>query len=126
MAKKQTEEKKIVRKITKSLPVKLTDTEILQYGKDLARAYAEKARVEAELDAIKDDYKGKTSEQAAQIGKLSGRVHSGIETREVECEEVKNWNSMTVVTTRLDTFETIESRPMREDEKQMEIVTTEG
>jgi hypothetical protein len=40
----------------------------------------------------------------------------------VECSEVKNWTRMTVTVTRTDTMEDVEpSRPMREDEKQMQI-----
>lgn len=124
MTKKKTSDKTMARKVTKSLPCRLTDAEMLQYGKDLARAYSETARINGELDAIKQDYKGKIAEEEATIGKISGRVHSGIETRDIECEEVKNWTAATVTVTRLDTGESIEERPMREDEKAMELSLT--
>ena len=119
-------ERMLVRKVTKALPVKLTDDEVLQYGRDIARAYGDKARIESEFDSVKADYKGKISEQESIVEKLSPRVHSGIETRDVECEEVKNWTAATVRVTRLDTHEVIESRPMREDEKQMQIQEVES
>lgn len=124
MGKKQSRVKEditITRKVTKALPCKLTDAEMFQYGKDVGHAFAERERIKGEFDAVKQDYKGKIEEQSAQIGKLSGRLHSGIETRDVACIEVKNWTHGTFTVTRTDTDEIIESRPMREDEKQMEI-----
>lgn len=114
-------EKVVRRMVTKALPVELTEAEILQYGRDVARAVSDKTRIEAEFDSVKADYKGKIAEQEAIVSKLSPRIHSGKETRDVECAEVKNWTRMTVTVTRTDTMEEIESRPMREDEKQMQI-----
>jgi len=108
-------------RVTKPMPVKLTDAEVLKYGRDAARAVADRTRIEAEFDSVKADYKSKIGEQTAIIGKLSPRIHSGIETRDVECEEVRNWTKGTVTVTRMDTGEVVESRPMREDEKQMEV-----
>jgi len=118
----------LTRKVTKGLPCKLTDAEMFQYGKDAGHAFAERERIQGEFDAVKQDYKGKIEEQSAQIGKLSGRLHSGIETRDVACIEVKNWTKGTFTVTRTDTGDVVESRPLREDEKQMEIsgVVTES
>jgi hypothetical protein len=126
MAKKQTTpnpdpHKTITRKVTKALPCKLTEPEILQYGRDMAHAMSERERVQAELDSVKQEYKARLEEYSATINKLSGRVNSGIETRDVACLEVKDWTDATVRITRLDTSEDVEARPMREDEKQMEL-----
>ncbi len=121
MGTKKGTDKVISRMVTKALPVNLTEAEVLQYGRDVARAVSDKVRIEAEFDSVKADYKGKIAEQEAIVSKLSPRIHSGKETRDVECREVKNWTRMTVTITRTDTCEEIESRPMREDEKQMEI-----
>jgi len=114
---KQKPPKTAMRNITKPLPVDLTDAEVLGYGREVARAYAERDRIQGELKTIKSDYGSKIDEQEATIGKLSGRVHSGIETRDVTCVETKNWSDVTVTVARSDTGETIEARPMREDEK---------
>ena len=121
-------EKVLKRKVTKPLPVKLTDREILQYGKDMVRAMADTERIETEFDSVKKDYKAKIAEQQAVVDKFSPRIHSGIETRDIECVEIKNWTNGTVRVNRMDTGEIIESRPMREDEKQMEMsgVTPDG
>jgi hypothetical protein len=119
-------EKVIRRMVTKALPVNLTEAEVLQYGRDVARAVSDKTRIEAEFDSVKADYKGKIAEQEAIVSKLSPRIHSGKETRDVECSEVKNWTRMTVTVTRTDTMEEIESRPMREDEKAMELNLVAG
>ncbi len=114
-------DKSMVKKVTKPLPCKLTDAEVMQYGRDMARAMADRGRIQAEADSIKQDYKSKIEEQSAIVEKLSGRVHSGIETRDVECQQIQNWTKGTVTVTRMDTHEIIEKRPMREDEKQAEM-----
>jgi len=124
MSKKKQPDKTMTTKITKSLPCELDDTEILGYGRELATAHAERDRIDDEFDAVKKDYKAKLGEQDAAIAKFSGRVHSGMETREVECVEVKNWTTAKVTTTRTDTSKSIEDRPMREDEKQLELGST--
>ena len=114
-------DKMITTRVTKALPVNLTDDEVLKYGRDIARAHAERDNIASRAKSVAKDYASKVSEQDAIIGKLSPRVHSGIETRDVECEEIKNWTAATVTITRLDTGEVIESRPMREDEKEMQL-----
>ena len=125
MAKSKSEpkqsDKTLTRKVTKSLACKLTEAEVLQYGRDMAQEHAEYNRVEGEMKSVQKEYKAKLEEKQANIDKLSGRVHSGIEARDVACTETKNWIAGTVYTVRLDTMEVIEDRPMREDEKQMEI-----
>ena len=118
-------EKTLSKNITKPLPCKLTDGELLGYGRDVAAGYATVQRLESELDGIKQDYKGKITVQEATIGSRTGCIASGSETRDVKCVEVKNWTDGTVVITRLDTAEIIESRPMREDEKQQECFSEE-
>ena len=119
-------DKTMVKKITKPLPCKLEEAEVTQYGRDMARAMNDKARIQAEADSIKQEYKSKIEEQSAIVEKLSGRVHSGIETRDVECQQIMNWTKGTVSVTRMDTREIIEKRPMREDEKQSEMKLGDG
>ena len=118
-------EKTLSKNITKPLPCRLTDGELLGYGRDVAAGYATVQRLESELDGIKQDYKGKITVQEATIGSRTACIASGSETRDVKCVEVKNWTAGTVTVTRLDTDEIIESRPMREDEKQQECFTEE-
>jgi hypothetical protein len=119
-ATKQTD-KTVVRKVTKALACKLTDIELLAYGRDVAQAYADLSGTKSELDKIKKEYAGKVTEHEGKIAVLSARLGSGMETRDVACEEVKNWTKATYTVTRLDTLDVIEARPMREDEKAMEL-----
>jgi hypothetical protein len=107
--------------ITKPLSVRLTDEEVLKYGREAARAVADRESIESDFDSMKKDYKARIDEQTAIVSKLSPRIHSGKETRDVECEEVKDWTKGTVVVTRLDTFEIVDQRPMRDEERQMEV-----
>ena len=123
---KQTVDKTAVSKVTKALPVHLTEPEILQYGRDVARAVSDRERIKEEGKSIAKDYASKVAEQEAIIGKLSPRIHSGIETRDIECRQTKNWTRGTVQIIRTDTEEIVESRPMREDEKQVELAGVAG
>jgi hypothetical protein len=43
-------DKTITRMVTKSLPCKLEESEVLQYGRDIARAHADKDRIEDDFD----------------------------------------------------------------------------
>ena len=114
-------DKTLTRKETKNLPCKLTENEVLAYGRDLASKHAEYARIEAEFTAMKTEFKGKLEEVEARISTLASRIQSGQEYREVETVETKNWTTMTVTQVRTDTGEVLEKRPMREDEKQAEL-----
>lgn len=107
--------------VTKPLSVPLTDEEILKYGRDCARAQSDKDRIISEAKSVAKDYAAQVSEQDAIIAKLSPRINSGKETRDVVCYQVSNWNTGWVVVSRSDTGEVIEDRPMREEEKQREM-----
>jgi hypothetical protein len=114
-------DKTLTRKETKNLPCKLTEAEVLAYGRDLAGKHAEYSRIEGEFTALKTEFKGKLEEVDARISTLASRVQSGQEYRDVETIETKNWTKLTVSSIRTDTGEVIQNRPMREDEKQAEL-----
>jgi hypothetical protein len=63
-------------------------------------------------------YAAKLKEKTAQVGLLLSKVQNGFEMRQVPCKEVHDFKTGTVVITRTDTNEEIESREMTEDEKQ--------
>ena len=107
--------------VTKPLAVVLTEQEVLQYGRDCARAQADRDRIISEAKSVAKDYAAQVSEQDAIIAKLSPRINSGKETRDIMCYQVSNWNMGRVMVSRSDTGEVIEDRPMREDEKQREM-----
>lgn len=114
-------EKLVSKNVTKQLPVTLTDEEILKYGRDCARAQADRNQIQNTAKQVAKEFSAKVAEQEAIIAKLSVYINSGKETRDIACIELKNWTKGTVLVQRTDTHETIESRPMREDEKQMEM-----
>jgi hypothetical protein len=115
----------ISKDVTKPLSVPLTDEDILKYGRDCARAQSDKDRIISEAKSVAKDYAAQVSEQDAIIAKLSPRINSGKETRDVVCYQVSNWNTGRVIVSRSDTGEVIEDRPMREEEKQREMVIVE-
>jgi len=111
--------------VTKPLAVVLTEQEVLQYGRDCARAQADRDRIISEAKSVAKDYAAQVSEQDAIIAKLSPRINSGKETRDIMCYQVSNWNMGRVMVSRSDTGEVIEDRPMREEEKQREMAIVE-
>ena len=111
--------------VTKPLAVVLTEQEVLQYGRDCARAQADRDRIISEAKSVAKDYAAQVSEQDAIIAKLSPRINSGKETRDIMCYQVSNWNTARVMVSRSDTGEVIEDRPMREEEKQRELAIVE-
>jgi hypothetical protein len=56
-----------------------------------------------------------------QVNDLAGKVDSGVEMREVECEWRKNHSEATMELTRLDNLQVVECRLMDEDERQMDL-----
>ena len=75
----------------------------------------------AELESFKAQVKGKQKTLDAEIGVQRSLVRDKVEWREVECEEIMDWDDGTVTIVRLDTGEETEKRKMRADERQLQL-----
>lgn len=103
------------------LSVELTEDEIDDKGRELARLLvlheraeaAEKDRAKAAKDAIKL--------QAIEIAKLQHVVHNGAEVRPVEVVTRYDYVHSVARVIRVDTGETVETRAMTAAEKQEEM-----
>jgi len=111
---------------TKEIPFDLTDDEVREYSEKMARGVQD-------LEAMKE---GKSAENKRrgdeiktlqeQVNDLAGKVDSGVEMRDVECEWRKCFEKGTMELIRLDRDMIIEARPMDEDERQMSLEDGQG
>ena len=81
-------------------------------------------------DAHNDNFHQDTTERPrvlskAILGSHSGFVRSKFEFRETECKKFFNYTDRVVSVVRLDTYETVETRPMKDEEAQMELSDAE-
>jgi len=108
-----------------SLPCPMTPEEHRLKGIALANANQEKARIEAEKKLANEGFKERLSAIDSRIGELRHEVISGCEHRPTEVREVRRYQTHMVDTIRLDTGETIRSRPMTVSERQ-EVLEFDG
>lgn len=112
--------KTVFKRVTKDLMVKLSDSELLRYGKEIGEAKSECERVEEAAKSAAAEFKAKLTEINGRINKLARFLGTGEERRGVECSAFYDYSNARVTVTRTDTEEVIEDRPMEEGEKQME------
>ena len=102
---------------TRKLPVQLTDDEIADSGRSVAKAVEQKAALQEEKKAQTADIKL----QGEIIRTLSHVIATGVEEREIEVEVRKDNDSKTVSVVREDTGEVVETRAMTPEELQQSL-----
>ena len=103
------------------LRCKLSDEELIARGAEMAEASAEIATLEDQLASIKKEYQAKIDSRQARVNELSGTIRAKSESRMVKCQRLFNYTTGLVTETRMDILEDINSREMRNDERQMEM-----
>lgn len=99
------------------LDCKLTDEEIAKTAREMAALELEIEQTEGHKKAAVKQYSDELKEMRARARELARGVREGVIKRDVEVrDEVHNLNMVTV---RLDTGETIDSRPMTDAERQL-------
>lgn len=109
------------RNTTESLKCILTDDEIRRYGIAQARANAEIATAEEELQSVKSQYKSRIDAATANRNDMAKRINNGYEFRQVDCTERWDYGSNIIRVSRMDTFEIISRRTMTRDEMQRKL-----
>jgi len=107
--------------ITKELPCALSEEEKRLRGRELAAEVRKKLDLEEEKKDVNASFKERKDEIDTKIVKLTNVVTSGLEPRQVECEERPNYKERTVEVWRLDLAERAGSRPMEAHELQAEL-----
>jgi hypothetical protein len=113
-------------KITKTLHCRLTDTELLVLGDEMACAMGAVATLEANKKQSADDFKAQIEKKYGEIGILAGQVRTKEIDRAVECTVTVDFEHRCVRTVRDDTGEMIEERPMTATECQAALFDVEG
>lgn len=111
-------EEMVPRRVTRDLPVKLSQAELAGIAKEIGRLSKHRGELEAQAKQVAAHWKDRIGGVDAQIHDLAQRADEGIENRPVECEEQKDYRVGEVRVVRLDTKETLEVRPMTSDERQ--------
>jgi len=114
------------KKETRSLKCLLLNSEKLQKAEELAIVTQQLAQLEEEKNEIVDRMKSRITEATARQSLLASVVASGYEYRPVDCEIRKDFDAKRLETTRLDSGEVIESRPLLENELQRSLPLSES
>lgn len=114
------------REAVKMLDCRLTEPEILKYGKALAQ-------VNQQIDTAEVHKKSVVKELDASIGGLESqrsviveKINRGSEMRDVKVILVRDYEHRTYHEERLDTHEIINERPLRDDERQPNLPAVGG
>ncbi len=95
----------------------LTEEELLTYGHDNANQIRQRSNLEAEKKAYNSRIKSEIDAATEQIEKLSDKISTRKEYREVECKIIEDYDNFNLKVVRLDIAETILDRPMTKSEK---------
>ena len=117
---------KIRKKSTQRIAVKLTDRELLDYGKALAQSENDIRSEREQQDAMRAGMKETLQRIESRRMMLAGLVSSGEEYREIDCDDVFDYDTGRVTRHRLDTGEVVIERPMTDEERQRSIALVGG
>lgn len=88
---------------------------------ELASAIQKLESLDGEKKSVTADYNGQIKMVKQATHTLSQKVTNGEEMRSVNCELRLNYTKLTATLVRADTKETVEERPMTDEERQMEL-----
>lgn len=107
-----------LKRITRNLPCKLTDAELLSKADELSVVVQEINAEEDRQTDLKAQMKARLTELDARKTRLAITIGRKEEYRDTDVSVMADIQAGTVSVTRVDTGEIIETRPMTEDEKQ--------
>lgn len=110
--------------VTKFLRYDFSEEDRKVMANDLAEAVNEKVNAEADLKAVRDQFKSRISEAEARISRFARALRSGFEMRDIECRVDYDFEKRLVRYIRSDNGELGETRQMLEHELQLEMELT--
>ena len=108
---------------TETLPVVLTDIELLDLGQKLAEKHREGRMEEDDQKEAKSAMKERLEGIENEINRLAGLIRERREYRQVEVHEVKDFSRSMVDTLRDDTGELVRTRPMTSEDRTVSLFT---
>ena len=106
--------------IEKLLPVQLTDAELLAMADKAGHTAAKRDGLEADLDAIKKDYKAQIDKASAEVSQLLNQVRTKRKYVDISVTRIWDVKLNTVRETRDDTGEVVSERAMSRSEVEHE------
>lgn len=110
----------LLQSFTKSLPIKLSTEALIARGKELTDLLQKRTSMEVTHKNRRDQMKEEISNIEPQIGSIAGIVSRGEEYRDIVCDVFIGDNDIVIIK-RTDTGEPIETRPARDDERQIAL-----
>ncbi len=115
----------VTRKLTRRLPVVLTDDERTIRGRELGLQVRAVADLEVEQKAQLKSYRQIQAEEMGEAvgerARLTRAVNTGEEPRAVPCVELADYGKGIMYTVRTDTSKLVDQRRLREDEVQVRM-----
>ena len=105
-------------KVMQDLPCVLSRDEKAVKSDELVKRLDEKEVLEERKKSAADDFKRLITAKDCEVRKLAREISTGIEYREVECDEILSFGRNQVDLIRKDTGEIVSSRTMRPEERQ--------
>lgn len=115
-----------VRKVVKELRCDLTPEEQRIKGQRLAHQEKEIYDLRHSAKKSAEDFKERIDLATRQMTGTASVLRNGYEYRAIECDEIHDYSTGTVRTKRTDSKETIDERPMNEQERQMTFMAEES
>ena len=112
--------------LKENLKVFLTVDEIREAGSNLARSFSQISTLEEEKKSAASNYKARIDALSAQAMVYAGLVQNGYDFREVDCEEIFDYDQKLISVVRMDTGETVRSRVMTARELQQGLFESGG
>lgn len=103
---------------TESLPVKLTEEELLDLGQQLAQVESEVKAHEEHAVSVKAGLKHREAQLDAQRAEVASKIRAKSELREVNVETTADYKRGIATTTRLDTMVKVRERSLSIAERQ--------
>lgn len=110
---------------TMSLPVRLTEQELIIKGNELSVCVQELAETEMQKKTALSGFKDEIDKTSELIERLAKIVREKKEYREVEVTDRRNEERMTMDTIRLDTGEVVSYRELKGHERNLGLFPSE-
>lgn len=109
------------RKENRELPVKLTEDQLLKVARKMVEVEDKIGGFTTKKKDSADYYKGLIDVEAKKVRDYASMIRSGEMYKDISCTVYFVQEGMKVETIRDDTGEVVESRPMTDHEKQLDM-----
>mgnify|MGYP001614772107 CR=1 FL=1 len=111
-----------IEKVVQSLPVKLTQEEIVECAKSLAKTTNELRDCEARKMEVTSQFAADLKKLKATTDSISIKISNGYEHRDVECSWSFDYVKDTKTLTRLDTGEIVRTSQLTIEDRQGKLL----